>query len=89
MVGGRFFHSVNVTALLAVLPITMFIWLLLGLSAFFALFILYRIFARAAVPTEEMENFQYVTAQVANPGEYYNPEAVAEANAGATEGLVS
>ena len=64
-------------------------WLLLGLSAFFAVFIIYRIFVRPAVPTTERENFQYVTAQIANPGEYYNPEAVAEANAGATEGLVS
>lgn len=86
---GAFFIPLTSTALLTVLPITMFMWLLLGLSAFFALFVVFRIFVRAAVPTEEMENFQYVTAQVANPGEYYNPEAVAEANAGATEGLVS
>ena len=54
----------------------------------FAVFVLMRILVRDAVPQDEMENFQYATAQVVNPGEYYNPEAIAEANAGATEGLL-
>ena len=86
---GALFIPLTSTALLAFLPITLFMWLLLALSAFFAVFILYRIFAREAVDPEDMEAFQYTTAQVVNPGEYYNPEAIAEANAGVTEGLVS
>ncbi|MEM7214075.1 MAG: MFS transporter [Pseudomonadota bacterium] len=86
---GGFFIPLLSTGLLLFLPVTMFMWLLLGLSAFFAIFVVIRIFAREAVPQDEMENFQYTTAQVVYPGEYYNPEAIAEANAGATEGLVS
>ncbi len=85
---GAFFIPLISTGLLAFLPLTMFMWLLLILSSFFAIFIVVRIFQREAVPADDMENFQYVTAQVAVPGEYYNPEAIAEANAGATEGLV-
>ena len=86
---GAFFIPLISTALLAFLPLTMFMWLLLGLSAFFGVFVIFRIFVREAVDLDDMENFQYTTAQVVNPGEYYNPEAIAEANAGVTEGLVS
>ncbi|MGI9352561.1 MAG: MFS transporter [Rhizobiaceae bacterium] len=86
---GAFIIPLMSTGLLLFLPVTMFMWLLLILSMLFAMFVVVRIFARKAVPQEEMENFQYSTAQVVNPGEYYNPEAVAEANAGATEGLVN
>ncbi|MEO0327658.1 MAG: MFS transporter [Pseudomonadota bacterium] len=86
---GGFFIPLISTGLLWVFPVTLFMWLLLFLSAFFALFVVVRIFARQAVPVDEMESFQYSTAQVVNPGEYYNPEAIADASAGATEGLVS
>lgn len=86
---GAFVIPLTSTVLLFFLPVKMFMWLLLGLSAFFAIFVVSRIFIRGAVPQEEMENFQYATAQVVNPGEYYNPEAVAEANAGVGEGLLN
>lgn len=85
---GAFIVPLISTGLLFVLPVTMFMWLILVLSGGFAIFVVLRIFVRAAVPQEEMENFQYSTAQVVNAGEYYNPEAVAEANAGVTEGLL-
>ena len=67
----------------------MFMWLLLSLSVVFAIFVALRIFVREAVPQDDMENFQYATAQVVNTGEYYNPEMVAEANAGVGEGLLT
>lgn len=86
---GAFIIPLMSTVLLFFLPVTMFMWLLFGLSAFFAVFVVSRIFVREAVPQEEMENFQYATAQVVNPGEYYNPEAIAEANAGVGEGLLN
>ena len=84
---GAFIIPLISTGLLFFFPVTMFMWLLLGISAFFAVFVVVRIFIRDAVPTEEMESFQYATAQVVNPGEYYNPEAQEEANAGVSEGL--
>jgi len=86
---GAFVVPLISTALLIVLPVTLFMWLIMGLAGAFAIFVLVRIFMRGAVPQEEMENFQYATAQVVNPGEYYNPEAIAEANAGVSEGLIS
>jgi len=86
---GAFIFPLTSTALLQFLPVKMFMWLLLSLSATFALFVLLRIFARKAVPQDEMENFQYATAQVVNTGEYYNPEIIAEANAGVSEGLMT
>ncbi|MEM9330079.1 MAG: MFS transporter [Pseudomonadota bacterium] len=86
---GAFIIPLMSTVLLLFLPVTMFMWLLLALSSFFAAFVIVRIFIRDAVPQEEMENFQYATAQVVNPGEYYNPEAIAEANAGSSEGLIN
>ncbi len=86
---GAFVIPLISTILLQFLPVKMFMWILLLLSASFAIFVVIRIFVRAAVPQNEMENFQYATAQVVNTGEYYNPEMVAEANAGATEGLTT
>ncbi len=86
---GAFIVPLSSTILLQFLPVTMFMWLLLGLSAAFAIFVTLRIFVREAVPQDEMENFQYATAQVVNTGEYYNPEMVAEANAGVGEGLLN
>ncbi|MDJ0612667.1 MAG: MFS transporter [Rhizobiaceae bacterium] len=85
---GAFIVPLFSTALLFVLPVTMFMHLILALSAAFAVFVVLRIFVREAVPQDEMENFQYSTAQVVNAGEYYNPEAIAEANAGVSEGLL-
>ena len=86
---GAFVVPMMSTGLLFFLPITMFFWLIVGVSLLFAVFVIVRIMARSAVPQEDMESFQYTTAQVVHTGEYYNPEAVAEANAGVTEGLVS
>lgn len=86
---GAFIVPLASTVLLQFLPVTMFMWLLLGLSASFAVFVMLRIFVREAVPQEEMENFQYATAQVVNTGEYYNPEVPEEANAGVGEGLLN
>ena len=85
---GAFIVPMISTVLLFFLPVSMFFWLILVISMAFAVFVLMRILVRDAVPQDEMENFQYATAQVVNPGEYYNPEAIAEANAGATEGLL-
>ena len=85
---GAFIVPMISTVLLFFLPVSMFFWLILFISAAFAIFVSLRIFVREAVPQDEMENFQYATAQVVNPGEFFNPEAVAEANAGATEGLL-
>lgn len=85
---GAFVIPLVSTGLLTFLPVTMFMWLLLALSALFAVFVVIRIFTREAVPAEETESFQYATAQVVNTGEYYNPEAIEEANDGVTEGLV-
>jgi len=85
---GAFIVPLISTGLLFVLPVTMFMYLILILSGAFAVFVVLRIFVREAVPQDEMENFQYSTAQFVNAGEYYNPEAIAEANAGATEGLL-
>lgn len=86
---GAFIVPLISTILLQFLPVKMFMWLLLVLSAMFAVFVTLRIFVREAVPQEEMENFQYATAQVVNTGEYYNPETIAEANAGVGEGLLN
>lgn len=86
---GAFIIPLISTLLLQFLPVKMFMWLLLSLSAFFAIFVALRIFVRERVPQEDMENFQYATAQVVNTGEYYNPEMVAEANAGVGEGLLN
>ncbi|MEL7428708.1 MAG: MFS transporter [Pseudomonadota bacterium] len=86
---GAFIVPMLSTILLLFMPVTVFMNLILVISAGFAAFVLMRIFVREAVPQEEMESFQYSTAQVVNPGEYYNPEAIAEVNAGVTEGLVN
>jgi MFS family permease len=86
---GAFIIPLTSTLLLQFLPIKMFFWLLFSLSAIFAVFVALRIFVRERVPQDEMENFQYATAQVVNTGEYYNPEMVAEANAGVGEGLLN
>lgn len=86
---GAFVIPLLSTGLLLFLPVTMFMWLLLGVSMFFAVFVAMRIFVRDAVPQHEMESFQYTTAQVVHTGEYYNPEALAEANAGVSEGMLS
>ena len=86
---GAFLVPLTSTILLQFLPIKMFMWLLLSLSGVFAVFVALRIFVREAVPQEEMETFQYATAQVVNTGEYYNPEMIAEANAGVGEGLLT
>ncbi|MEM7289754.1 MAG: MFS transporter [Pseudomonadota bacterium] len=85
---GAFIVPLMSTGLLTVLPVDMFMMLILTISSGFAVFVLARITVREAVPQDEMENFQYATAQVVNTGEYYNPEAIAEANAGVSEGLV-
>ncbi len=86
---GAFIIPLGSTILLQFLPVKMFMWILLSLSASFAIFVTLRIFVREAVPQNEMENFQYATAQMVNAGEYYNPEAIAEANAGVGEGLLT
>lgn len=86
---GAFIVPLISTVLLQVLPVKMFMWLLLCISAVFGLFALLRVFTREAVPQEDMENFQYATAQVVHTGEYYNPEIIAEANAGVSEGLIN
>lgn len=86
---GAFLVPLTSTILLQFLPVKMFMWLLLWMSAAFAIFVALRIFVRKAVPQDEMENFQYATAQVVNPGEHYNPEMIAEANAGVGEGLLT
>ena len=86
---GAFIVPLTSTILLQFLPVKMFMWLLLLLSVVFAVFVALRIFVRKAVPQDEMESFQYSTAQVVNTGEYYNPEMIAEANAGVGEGLLN
>jgi len=86
---GAFIVPLISTILLQFLPVKMFMWLLLLLSAAFAVFVLLRILVRKAVPQEEMETFQYATAQVVNTGEYYNPEVVEDVNAGVSEGLIN
>ena len=86
---GAFIVPLSSTIILQFLPVKMFMWLLLSLSAIFAVFVMLRLFVRKAVPQDEMENFQYATAQVVNTGEYYNPEMIAEANAGVGEGLLT
>ena len=86
---GAFIIPLTSTILLQFLPVKMFMWLLLSISSAFAIFVALRIFVRKAVPQDEMENFQYATAQVVNTGEYYNPEMIAEANAGVGEGLLT
>ncbi len=86
---GAFIIPLMSTVLLNFLPVKMFMWLLLILSGVFAIFVALRIFVREAAPQEDMENFQYATAQVVNTGEYYNPEMIAEANAGVGEGLLT
>ncbi len=86
---GAFIVPMISTVLLQFFPVQMFMWILLIISGLFLNFVLLRIFARAAVPQDEMDNFQYATAQVVNTGEYYNPEIIAEANAGVSEGLIN
>lgn len=86
---GAFIVPLISTILLQFLPVKMFMWLLLSLSVIFVIFVALRIFVREAVPQDDMESFQYATAQVVNTGEYYNPEMVAEANAGVGEGLLT
>lgn len=86
---GAFFVPLLSTGLLFFLPISMFMILILCISVSFAAFVFVRIFVRSAVPQDEVDSLQYATAQFANTGEYFNPEALAEANAGVSEGLVN
>lgn len=85
--GGGFIIPLLNTVLLQFLPVEMFMWVILALSTGFGLFVVTRIIVREAASSEDMENYQYTTAQVVYPGEYYNPEALAEIKAGTTEGL--
>ncbi len=84
---GAFVVPLISTGLLLFLPVSIFMWMIVLISVVFGLFVVLRIFVRNAAPQEDMENFQYATAQIVNPGEYYNPEAIAESTAGSSEGL--
>jgi len=77
------------TLILAFVPIYYFIPMGGLISACFMLFVLFRMRVRDEVPQEEREDFQAVTAQVAYPGDYSNPDAYEDEDAGSTEGLVS
>ncbi len=92
---GAFIVPMMSTVLLFYFPVTVFMWILLGISVFFANFVFLRIMVNRAVNGSEQEKFRYTTAQVVHTGEYYNPEAIAEAifeseeNAGVSEGLTN
>ncbi len=79
------------TVVLAFVPIQYFIPVGGTISAIFLVFVLYRMSVRDEVPQEEREEFQTVTAQVAYPGDYSNPDAYEDEDkhAGKSEGLVN
>lgn len=79
-----------VTVVLVFVPIQYFIPIGGAISAIFLMFVLYRMRVRDEVPQDEREDFQAVTAQVAYPGDYSNPDAYEEedGDAGSSEGLV-
>jgi len=60
-----------------------------AISATFFVFVLYRMRQRKDVQAEDKESFQTVTAQVAYPGDYPNPDAYEDEDAGSSEGLVN
>lgn len=76
------------TIILAFLPIQFFMPMGMLISATFLLFVLYRMRQRQDVEMEDKESFQTVTAQVAYPGDYSNPDAYEDDDAGTSEGLV-
>lgn len=77
------------TVILAFMPIQFFMPMGMAISALFFVFVLYRMRVREEVPQEEREDFQAVTAQVAYPGDYSNPDAYEDESAGTTQGLVN
>lgn len=77
------------TIALAFVPIHYFIPIGGAISAAFLGFVLYRMRVRQEVPQDEREDFQAVTAQVAYPGDYSNPDAYEDEAAGSSQGLVN
>ena len=86
---AAFIVPATATAILAFMPIQFFMPMAAGISAVFFLFVLYRMRQRRDVEAEEKETFQTVTAQVAYPGDYSNPDAYEDEDAGTSEGLVN
>lgn len=78
------------TVILAFMPVQFFMPMGMLISSIFLAFVIYRMWVREEVPLEEREDFQAVTAQVAYPGDYSNPDAYEEEDedAGSSEGLV-
>lgn len=75
------------TFALAYLPVQsyMLVGVLIGVP--FLAFVIYRMRVRNDVEAEDKDGFQPVTAQVAFPGDYSNPDAYEDEEAGSTEGL--
>lgn len=72
-----------------IFPITFFMPLCGTITLIYGIFVIYRMKIRDEVPDEEKESFQPVTAVVAYPGDYSNPDAWEDEDAGSSEGLVS
>jgi len=75
------------TVLLAFLPIQFFMPMGSLIVGTYLVFVIYRMRQRKDVILEDKESFQPVTAQVAYPGDYANPDAGEDEAAGMTEGL--
>ena len=86
---AAFIVPATATAILAFMPIQFFMPMAAGISATFLLFVLYRMRQRKDVVAEDKETFQTVTAQVAYPGDYSNPDAYEDEDAGTSEGLIN
>lgn len=86
---AAFVVPATATAILTFMPIQFFMPMAAGISATFFLFVLYRMRQRKDVRVEEKETFQTVTAQVAYPGDYSNPDAYEDEDAGTSEGLIN
>ena len=86
---AAFIVPATATAILAFMPIQFFMPMAAGISATFLLFVLYRMRQRRDVVAEDKETFQTVTAQVAYPGDYSNPDAYEDEDAGTSEGLIN
>ncbi len=87
---AAFIFPTIATIALPFVPIQSFMGICGAIVLVFGIFIFYRINQRSEeVPPDERDNVLPGTALVVNPGDYSNPDAYEDEDAGSTSGLVS
>ncbi len=69
------------------LPLSFFMPLCGAMTLAFGVFVVFRTMQRSEIPVEDRDNFQPVTGQIAYPGDYSNPDAIYDEEAGTSEGI--